>query len=231
MQRIVPEPREHPAMTENKLRVLLVDDHPLMRSAVKDLLRAQPDIDVVAEVDDGALAVTRARELSPQVVIMDVSLPHLGGAEATKQILAANPEIRVLALSAHQEPAFARLLLDNGAAGYVLKRCAGDELIRAVRVVASGGTYLDSSLTRVLVGARHRRMSPGGVPVATLSERETEVIRMVAHGHTAKEIALALALSPRTMETYKARAMYKLNLRTRADLVRYAMRCGWLQGA
>lgn len=218
-------------MSTSKVRVLLVDDHPLMRAAVKGLLNAEPGIDVVAEADNGATAVQLAQELRPDVVIMDVSLPQIGGAEATKQILAANPEVRVLVLSAHQEPAFARLLLDNGAAGYVPKRCAGDELVRAIRIVMTGGTYLDPSLARVLIGSRHRRMSPGGVPAATLSERETEVIRLVAHGHTAKEIALALELSPRTMETYKARAMYKLNLRTRADLVRYATRCGWLQEA
>jgi DNA-binding NarL/FixJ family response regulator len=146
-------------------------------------------------------------------------------------MLASEPALRVLALSAHEEAAFARLLLDAGAAGYALKRSACDELVRAVRIVASGGTYLDPSLTGALVGGAQRRHSPGGMPAVSLSEREAEVIRLIAEGHTSKEMAQALGLSPRTLETYKARAMSKLNLRTRAELIRYALRSGWLRDA
>jgi len=211
-----------------KLRVLLVDDHPLMRVGVTSLLQSEADLEVVAEADNGYAAVKLASDLVPDVVLMDVSLPHLGGAEATKQILESEPNQRVLAFSAHEEVAVARLLLSAGAAGYALKRSACDELVRAVRVVAKGDTYLDPSLARALMG-NGRRHSPSGKPAVTLSEREAEVIRLIARGHTSKEMAQTLGLSPRTLETYKARAMSKLELRTRADLIRYALRCGWLR--
>jgi len=159
---------------------------------------------------------------------MDVSLPQLGGTEATKRILAADPSLRVLALSAHEEAAFARVLLDAGAAGYALKRSACDELVRAIHIVAAGGTYVDPSLAGALVGIGQRRHSAGGgMPAVSLSEREAEVIRLIAEGHTSKEMAQTLGLSPRTLETYKARAMSKLNLRTRAELIRYALRSGF----
>jgi DNA-binding NarL/FixJ family response regulator len=214
-----------------KIRVLLVDDHPVMRSGVKTLLSAESDFDVVAEAGDGLTAVSLARSVLPDVVVMDVSLPHLGGTEATKRILAADPALRVLALSAHEEAAFARVLLDAGAVGYALKRSACDELVRAIRIVAGGGTYVDPSLTGALMGVGQRRYSPGQMPAVSLSEREAEVIRLIAEGHTSKEMAQSLGLSPRTLETYKARAMSKLNLRTRAELIRYALRSGWLRDA
>ena len=214
-----------------KLRVLLVDDHPLLRAGIKSLLTGEGDLDVVAEADNGYAAIKLARKLTPDVIVMDVSLPHLGGAEATKEILVADPSSRVLAFSAHEEAAFARLLLSVGAAGYALKRSACDELVRAVRIVAQGGTYVDPSLAGTLMGGGQRRQSPSGVPIISLSEREAEVIRLIAKGHTSKEMAQTLGLSPRTLETYKARAMSKLNLRTRADLIRYALRCGWLKDA
>ena len=214
-----------------KIRVLLVDDHPVMRAGVKTLLSAESDFDVVAEAGDGLTAVSLARSVLPDVVVMDVSLPQLGGTEATKRILAADPSLRVLALSAHEEAAFARVLLDAGAVGYALKRSACDELVRAIRIVASGDTYVDPSLTGALMGVGQRRHSPGQMPAVSLSEREAEVIRLIAEGHTSKEMAQSLGLSPRTLETYKARAMSKLNLRTRAELIRYALRSGWLRDA
>jgi DNA-binding NarL/FixJ family response regulator len=210
-----------------KVRTLLVDDHPVMRAGVRTLLEVEHDVQVVAEADNGLSAVRLAEELRPDVVIMDVSLPQLGGAEATKRILGLIPTSRVLALSAHEEMAFARMLLSAGAKGYALKRSACDELVRAVRIVAKGGTYVDPSIAGLLMGPA-RRQSPAGVPVIQLSEREAEVIRLIARGHTSKEMAQTLGLSPRTLETYKARAMAKLNLRSRADLIRFAMRSGWL---
>jgi len=218
-------------LAPHKLKVLLVDDHPLLRAGVRGLLTSEGDLEVVAEADNGYAAVKLAQTFAPDVVLMDVSLPHLGGAEATKQIVEDTPGSRVLAFSAHEEAAFARLLLSAGAAGYALKRSACDELIRAVRIVGDGGTYVDPSLAGTLMGGAGRRQSPTGVPVVSLSEREAEVIRLIARGHTSKEMAQTLGLSPRTLETYKARAMSKLNLRTRADLIRYALRCGWLKDA
>jgi DNA-binding NarL/FixJ family response regulator len=212
------------------IRVMLVDDHPVLRSGVKSLLDAEADLDIVGEAEDGNSAVQMALELTPDVVLMDVSLPQLGGAEATQHILRQAPTLRILALSAHEEPAFARMLLDAGAAGYALKRSACNELVRAIRIVAAGGTYLDPAVAGPLM-AGQRKLSPGPMPAVSLSEREVEVIRLVAQGHTSKEMASNLGLSPRTLETYKARAMSKLNLRSRADLIRYALRSGWLRDA
>lgn len=207
------------------IRVLLVDDHPVLRSGVKTLLAAERDLDVIGETDDGSTAVKLALDLLPDVVIMDVSLPQVGGAEATRKIVTARPELKVLVLSAHEEATFARQLLDAGAVGYALKRSACEELARAVRIVAAGGTYVDAAIAGALVASPRRPVSAAS---AALSEREVEVIRLVAQGHTSKEMASSLGLSPRTLETYKARAMAKLNLRTRADLIRHALRCGWL---
>jgi len=212
-----------------RVQVLLVDDHPVMRAGVRTLLDAEPDLLVVGEANDGTAAVRLADELSVDVVLMDVSLPGLSGAEATKRLLVSAPTVRVLALSAHEDVSFARMLLDAGAVGYALKRSACDELVRAVRIVASGGTYVDPSLAARLVNTGGRRQGPAGLPVVSLSEREAEVIRLIAQGHTAKEMAASLGLSPRTLETYKARAMSKLNLRSRADLIRYALKSGWLR--
>ena len=210
------------------IRVLLVDDHAILRAGVKALLDTEQDMRVVAEAEDGLEAISRAHEQPVDVVIMDVSLPNLGGAEATRRLLLGDPSLRVLVLSAHEELAVARMALDSGATGYVLKRSAVGELVRAVRVVAAGGTYIDPSLAGQLVSGASSKLSGGGAAVATLSEREAEVIRLIAQGLTSKEMASALGLSPRTLETYKARAMSKLNLRTRADLIRYALRSGWL---
>jgi DNA-binding NarL/FixJ family response regulator len=215
---------------DDAIRILLVDDHPVVRAGVKSLLESEPAFEVTAEAEDGLIALSRAREHRVDVVVMDVSLPNLGGAEATRRLLNEDSSLHVLALSAHEEIAFARLLLEAGASGYVLKRSACDELVRAVHVVATGGTYVDPSLVGALMAGNAR---PSGRPSSTvhLSEREAEVIRLIARGHTSKEMAHALGLSPRTLETYKARAMTKLNLRTRADLIRYALRSGWLRDA
>lgn len=200
----------------------------MMRAGVRTLLNAEPDLTVADEASDGPNAVRIAGSARFDIVIMDVSLPVLGGAKATEQILQRSPASRVLALSAHEEVSFVRLMLDAGAAGYVLKRSAGEELVHAVRSVASGGRYLDPTLAAGLVTGS-LSLPNARVPVASLSEREAEVIRMIAHGHTAREMAATLQLSPRTLETYKARAMSKLNLRSRADLIRYALRSGWLR--
>jgi DNA-binding NarL/FixJ family response regulator len=211
------------------LRLLLVDDHPVLRAGLKALLSAEFDFDVSAEAQNGLEAVTLVESMIFDLVVMDVSLPGLNGADATRQIRKLRPELPVLALSVHEEIPFVRMLLDAGASGYVLKRSACDELVRAVRRVAAGETYLDPAIAGQLLRAGQRRPVPGGAVVTVgLSERETEVVRLLAQGLTMKEIAQQLTLSPRTLETYRARAMEKLALKTRADLVRYAIRCGWL---
>jgi DNA-binding NarL/FixJ family response regulator len=211
------------------IRVLLVDDHPVIRAGVRALLSAEGDLEVVGEAEDGFGAVRAAAQVACDVVLMDVSMPGLGGAEATERILAASPSTRILALSGLEEASFARMLLDVGAAGYALKRSACDELVRAIRIVAGGGTYVDPIIATTLVGLSRKRLSPTGIPVVSLSEREAQVIRLIAQGHTSKEMAESLGLSPRTLETYKARALSKLNLRSRAELIRYALRSGWLR--
>ena len=183
----------------------------------------------MAEADNGHAAVKLARETPVDVIIMDVSLPELGGAEAMRQILDADPRQRLLVLSAYEELGLARQLLGMGAAGYALKRSAVEELVRAVRVVASGGTYLDPALSPALGPGSNRRLNPSGLPTQSLSARKTEVIRLTARGLTSKEMAEQLGVSPRTLETYKGRAMAKLDLRTRADIISLAVRCGWLR--
>ena len=213
----------------SSIKVMLVDDHPVMRAGVKALLDAEPDLKVVAEAADGATAVNLARELLLDVIVLDVSLPELGGAEVAAQMLAANPTLRILALSAHMEADFAKLMLSAGAAGYAVKRSACDELVRAVRIVANGGRYVDPAIGGALLAAAEPPY-PSTAASVNLSEREAEVVRLIAQGYTGKEMAESLGLSPRTLETYKARAMTKLNLSSRADLIRYALRAGWLKG-
>ncbi|HEX3850725.1 MAG TPA: response regulator transcription factor [Polyangiaceae bacterium] len=215
--------------SELRLRLLLVDDHPVLRTGLKVLLSAEPDLSIVAEAATGRAAVELASSASPDLIVMDVSLPDLNGAEATREIKTRYPELPVLALSVHEEVPFVRMLLDAGAGGYVLKRSACDELVRAVRIVAAGGTYVDPAVAGQLLRVGQRRHSPTGTQaVVALSDRESEVVRLLARGLTMKEMAVQLSLSPRTLETYRSRAMEKLGFRTRADLVRYAVSCGWL---
>lgn len=214
----------------DKMRVLLADDHPLLRSGLRALLDAQPDMIVIGEADRGDVAVRTALELCPDVVVMDIAMPGLGGAEATRQIKQARPEVKVLTLTAHEERGYAQLLLEAGASGYVLKRAAADELVRALQTVATGGMYLDSVAAPLVTPSSRRPGQEGVAPRAELSERESEVLRLIAQGHPMKEIAARLELSPRTLETYKARAQEKLGLRNRADIVRYALQRGWLSG-
>jgi DNA-binding NarL/FixJ family response regulator len=200
----------------------------MVRAGLRQLLTVEPDVDVVAEAANGDVGARLAGELKPDVVVMDLSMPILGGAEATKRILESDAQARILALSAHEDAAYARAVLASGASGYVLKRSACDELVRAIRTVASGASYIDPVLAEALM-PRSRRSGLGAFPVVSLSERELEVVRLVAQGHTAKEMADRLGLSPRTLETYKARAMAKLDLTSRAELIRYAARSGWLR--
>ena len=212
-----------------KLRIFLADDHPVVRSGLKGLLDAQTDMEVVGEAWDGTAAVRAAAEIRPDVVVMDVSMPGVGGAEATERIRAESPGVRVLALTAHEDRGYLQLLLKAGANGYVLKRAAAADLVRAVRAVAAGETYIDPAVAGQLIPPPTR--SPTGPPQsADLSEREEEVLRFIARGHPIKQIAARLDVGVRTVETYRARGMEKLGLRTRADIVRYATQRGWLTG-
>ena len=210
-----------------KLHILLADDHAIVREGLKRLIDAEGDMRVIGEAADGAEAIEKATRLCPDVAVVDVSMGTVNGAEATRRIRAVCPNTRVLALTVHEDTSYLRELLDAGAAGYVLKRAAADELIRAIRAVASGGLYVDPRIAAKLVHtAAPKAASPSAV--AELSEREGAVLRFIAQGYTNKEIAAQLGLSVKTVETYKARSMEKLGLRSRVDIVRTATERGWL---
>jgi DNA-binding NarL/FixJ family response regulator len=213
-----------------KLRVYLADDHAVVRSGLKALINAQPDMEVSGEAGDGRTACDQVQELQPDVVVMDVSMPKLNGAQATVQLKQACPKVKVLALTVHEDKGYLRLLLEAGASGYVLKRAAAEDLIHAIRTVAAGGLYLDPALAGQVVGSFVRSPAGHRAPEGgDLSDREAEVVRLIAAGYSNKEIASRISLSVKTVETYKARSMEKLGLESRADLVRYALQRGWLQ--
>jgi DNA-binding NarL/FixJ family response regulator len=210
-----------------KLRLLLVDDHAIVREGLRSLLGTDNRFEIVGEASDGLSAVNVAESLNPDVVVMDVSMPGLNGAQLARRLKESRPQVRTLALTVHEEGGYLRSLVDAGASGYVLKRSAASELLRAIEVVGEGGTYLDSSIAGQLVSKLgHRR--PAIAPSSALSEREREVVRLVAHGYSNKEIATKLDVSVKTVETYRYRATEKLGLHSRADLVRYAIDQGWL---
>lgn len=211
------------------LRVVLADDHAVVREGLKALVNAQPDMHVVGEAADGESAWRVAKELLPDVLVIDLSMPVMGGAEATARVRRDCPSVKVLALTVHEEQLYLTQLLRAGATGFVLKRAAAVELVRAVRSVASGGTYVDPSLTGTLVaGYLDAERAAERPEHDALSEREREVLLRIARGFSNKEIAAELGLSVKTVETYKARMAEKLGLRTRVDIVRYAAQRGWL---
>jgi DNA-binding NarL/FixJ family response regulator len=211
------------------LKILLADDHAVVREGLKRLIETAPDMDVVAEAEDGEEAIAKTAANLPDVVVMDVSMRPVGGAQATRELRRRCPAASVLALTVHEDRSYLQELFEAGASGYVLKRAAPDELLQAIRTVAGGSPYIDVRMTGKLVsGLLHPRSSaPRGVNVP--SEREGSVMRLIARGYTNKEIAAQLNVSVKTIETYKARAMEKLGLRTRVDIVRMAAECGWLQ--
>jgi DNA-binding NarL/FixJ family response regulator len=213
-----------------KLRLLLVDDHAVVREGLRSLLGNDQRFEVVGEAADGAAAVSAAEALQPDVVILDVSLPGLNGAQLARHLKENLPQVKTVALTVHEEGGYLRSLMDAGASGYVLKRSAASELLRALEIVGEGGTYLDTSIAGQLATRLGQRRAVAA-PSSALSEREREVVRHVAHGYSNKEIAQKLDVSVKTVETYRYRATEKLGLRSRADLVRYAIDQGWLADA
>ncbi len=215
----------------SKVRVFLVDDHAVVREGLRALIGGQPEMEVVGEAGDGAAACERVPAARPDVVVMDVSMPGMTGPQATERLRREVPQAKVLALTVHEDKGYLHQLLAAGAAGYVLKQAAADELVRAIRVVATGGVYLDPSMAGKLVNGVIRKPAGDAAPAGgELSDREAEVVRLTAAGYSNKEIAAQLDVSVKTVETYRARAMEKLDLHGRADLVRYALHRGWLQG-
>ncbi len=212
-----------------KLRVFLADDHAIVREGLKALINGQAGMEVVGEAADGRTACAKTRELRPDIVVMDLSMPEMNGVEATRILCLACPDVKVLALTVHEERSYLRDLIEAGAAGYILKRSAAEDLVHAMQVVARGDIYLDPSITAVVLGKLSRARPPGDGPSLDLSDRETEVLQLIAHGHSNKDIAGRLKISIKTVETYKVRSMEKLGLKGRSDIVRFALQKGWLQ--
>ncbi|MFL5466650.1 MAG: response regulator [Gemmatimonadaceae bacterium] len=212
----------------SKLRIMLADDHETVREGLKMIVNAQDDMEVVGFAGDGREAVARAQELLPDVLVMDISMPKLNGLKATEKLNAVCPQVKVLTLSRHADDGYIRELLAAGACAYVLKQSAPGELIHAIRAVAAGGKYIDPKLAAKVMGSYSDR-GPRGEAKGNLSDRESEVLRLIALGYSNKEIAARLSLSVKTIEVHKANAMRKLNITSRIDLVRYAIFQGWLQ--
>jgi DNA-binding NarL/FixJ family response regulator len=215
-----------------RLRVLLADDHVTVRHGLKLIIEGQPDMAVVAEVSDGETAIERALALKPDVVVMDISMPGMTGLVATRKLKKLQPDAVIITLTRHGDDAYLQELLRAGVAGYVLKQSPPTELLQAIRAAAAGGQYLDSSLTaRVTAGFIGRDGKRDGKAAAALSERESDVLRLIASGYSNKEIAARLSLSVKTVEAHKANAMRKLGLNGRIDIVKYAVLQGWLHNA
>lgn len=214
----------------SSLNVLIVDDHAVVRTGLKQLIDSQSDMKVIGEACDGRQAVAKAEETKPDVVVMDVSMPDMNGAEATRVIKQRSTASRVLAITFHEEQGYLKLLMEAGASGYVLKRTATEELVRAIRCVADGDMYVDPSLvSKVMGGFMRKPKSQVVMQSRELSDREISVVKLIATGYSNKEIANSLKLSVKTVETYKTRSLEKLGIRSRVELVRYALMQGWLQ--
>ncbi|MCE7989294.1 MAG: DNA-binding response regulator [Caldilinea sp. CFX5] len=214
-----------------KIRIVLVDDHAVLRAGLTALLNAEADMTVVGEAGDGAVSLGVVADRQPDVVLLDINMPNMGGLEALGELRKVAPQSRVLILTMHDDQTYLRQALSQGAAGYVLKQAADSELLTAIRTVYHGGAFLHPSHAQAL-------LAPTAVPgsgqsaasddLSILSERELEVLKLIALGHANKEIAEMLYLSVKTVETYKTRIMEKLNLTSRAALVRFALKQGLL---
>jgi two-component system response regulator NreC len=212
-----------------RLRILLVEDHETVRQGLKLLINREPDLEVVGEASDGAQAIERGALSDLDVVVMDVSMPGISGVVATRKLKELRPHVPVVSLTRHADHTFLEELLRAGVSAYVLKQSPHAELLRAIRAAAAGQQYIDPALTHHLAApfaSRERKRTGRASP--TLSERETEVLRLVAQGHSNKEIAGRLNLSTKTIEVHKANAMRKLGLAGRIELLQYALHVGWL---
>lgn len=214
-----------------KLRILVAEDHETVRQGLKMIVDAQADMEIIGEAGDGRAAVSEAIKLNPDILLMDISMPQLNGLQATKKLKECCPDIKVLALTRHKDGGYLQQLLRAGASGYVLKQSSPEELLHAIRAIASGGKYLDPAVAGRVMGSFASKDSTVAArdSLANLSEREAEVLRLIAWGHSNKEIASQLELSVKTVEVHKANAMRKLGMTSRIDIVRYALLQGWLK--
>lgn len=217
----------------NKIRVLVADDHTIVREGVRILLEAQPDIEVVGEAADGEDALTQVRKVQPDIVLIDLAMPRLNGLEATRAIKRDYPQIHVIALTMYESDEYFFQVLNAGASGYVLKKAASSDLLAAIRVVHAGDVFLYPSVARRLVSDYLTRVKSEEEQKSYdgLTAREREVLKLIAEGHTNQAIADKLVISPSTVQTHRTRIMQRLNLHTRAELIKYAMRKGLLDAA
>jgi two-component system response regulator NreC len=218
-------------MALSKIKLLMVDDHEIVRAGLRMLLQTQPDFEIVGEVDNGRDAVAKAKELQPDIVLMDITLPDMDGFEATRQIKRTLPGAGIIALTMHESDEYFFKMLNAGASGYVPKKAAPTDLVSAIRTVHDGGVFLYPALAKSLVrdfmghageGSEHARLDG-------LSEREQEVLRLIADGLTNQEIGDKLTISVKTVERHRANIMAKLNLHSRTELVKYAIRKGLIE--
>jgi len=211
-----------------EIRVLVVDDHAILRDGIRSLLERQEDIRVVGEATNGREAVERVQDLLPDLVLMDVAMPEMNGLEATRQIKARFPQVRVLILTQHDDREYVEPMLRAGASGYVLKRSGGREVINAIRQVYEFGAYLEPSITRQVIDGITQPIPKPAAPDVVLTDRETQVLRHLIDGKSNKEIALILGISPKTISVHRSNLMVKLGARSSFDLMRYAARAGWV---
>jgi two-component system response regulator NreC len=219
-----------PART-HKIRVLIADDHAILRAGLRMLVNAQADMEVVSEAPDGEKAVQEVRETKPDVALLDLTMPRVGGMKALQEISRVCRETRVLVLTMHDDPAYLRSALAAGASGYLLKRAVDAELIAAIRAVHRGGIFVDPRLASVLVQdvlAKKGTKAGSPQPVNILSDRELQVLGLVARGYTSAQIAKQISVGVKTVETYRSRFVEKLGLRTRSDVIRFAVQMGLL---
>lgn len=207
--------------------IVLADDHKLFREGVRSLLEQKPDMKVLGEADDGRTAVNLVRELSPQVMIIDVTMPDLNGIDAARRIRAENPSVKVIALSMHAHRGLVREMLRAGAAGYLLKECAFGELVEAIHAVLEGRIFLSAEISQVVVN-EYLKPSRGGEKssVSLLTPREREILQLIAEGKTSEDVSRVLHMSRRTVEKHRARITTKLNIHSLAELTKYAIREG-----
>ena len=216
-----------------KIKVILVEDHQVVRHGLRLLIDSQPDILVIGEASDGKEALELLAKLDPDVIVFDISMPVMNGLELIKELKARGSTLHLLTLTANEDPAYIQHMVRLGVTGYLFKRSASHELILAIRAVARGERYLDPSIVHDLVdGLFLTGLAASTVPAGGgLTDREEEVVRYLAKGYTNKEIAIQLDISVKTVDTHKARAMLKLGLRSRAEIVRFALARGWLSSA